>query len=136
VLCIIHFQSLSARLSVGQNINLYNTLTKITISKCNKNMTTIFYHIKAIFIQNLLTEDPDDFHAKVISEHMPDINCFLFGQAKFSAKNFTVQALKSLTDVKTSVLSLTGICVSEFDAKLYSSVEFNHNSHKITNRTM
>jgi hypothetical protein len=31
-------------------------------------MATIFHRIKAILIPNLLTEDPDDFYAKVISE--------------------------------------------------------------------
>jgi nucleoid DNA-binding protein len=35
-------------------------------------MATIFHRIKAILIPNLLTEDPDDFYAKVISERTLD----------------------------------------------------------------
>ncbi|MDR0758191.1 MAG: hypothetical protein LBF85_10145 [Tannerella sp.] len=37
-------------------------------------MATIFHRIKAILIPTLLTEDPDDFYAKVISERALNID--------------------------------------------------------------
>jgi hypothetical protein len=136
MLYFIHVRS-GVRSSKYQLIQHFN---KNNNPETLKNMTDIFHHIKAIFIPNLLTEDPDDFHAKVISE-LPDINCFLFGRGEiFRKEPDGTGAEITGTDVKTGSVNVCLIPDRNLRVRVrretFSFVEFNHNNHKITYQTM